>query len=300
MNEIPEELLQYRTQLRDAVERDLRTRRRARVAIPTLGVLAAATAAVVLGLTLTAASAPSAYAAARKALVATAAAGSGTITGAVSHNGSSYTLDSTQWNGDSIAVTRGDRTDLGPNRALALVDGAAYVEQSDGTWLRYASESGAGPKVGPQFELAHNNVAGTTADQILSLATGLTQSSQPDGATVYTGTIPNLETDQGEAPTDDTILRIINTLRTGNNAPAGFHNGLRLQMTVGPGGLVRQISLTFQQQDTGSPASDGTYTWTVTYSRLGSTPPITPPATSTPTPPVIWSPGTPCTSPCGG
>jgi hypothetical protein len=71
-------------------------------------------------------------------------------------------------------------------------------------------------------------------------------------------------------------------------------------MTVGPDGLVRQISLTYQQQDTGSATTDGTYTWTVTYSQLGNTPPITPPATSTPTPPVIWSPGTPCTGPCGG
>ena len=126
------------------------------------------------------------------------------------------------------------------------------MEQADGTWLHYASESGVGPKVGPDVELAHNNVAGNAAGRILSLVTALTQSSQPDGTTVYTGTIPNLNTDPGEAPTDDTILRIIAALRTGNDAmgphrafaPAGFHNGLQLQMTVGHG-LVRQIRLTF-------------------------------------------------------
>lgn len=300
MTRIPEELLLYRGQLREAVERDLRTQRRIRIAIPALGALAAATVAVVLGLTLTAASAPSAYAAAKRALVATAAASSGTITGSVSHDATTWSLDTTQWNGDSILVTPGDKSELGPNQAIALIDGAAYVERADGTWLRYASESGVGPKVGPQFELAHNDVAGTTAGQILSLATGLTETSQPDGTTLYTGTIPNLSGDPGESPNDDTILRIVTNLRTGNNAPAGFHDGLQLRMTVGPDGLVRQIVLTFQQQDTGSPASDGTYTWTVTYSGLGSTPPITPPAASTPTPPVIWSPGTACTGPCGG
>lgn len=272
-----------------------------------MAVLAAA-AALVVGLTATGASPPTADAAAKKALTATAAAGSGTITGAVSHDGSSYTLDTTRWNGDAIAVTRGDQSDLGPNQALTLIDGAAYVEQADGTWLYYASESGVGPKVGPMIELAHDNVAGNAADQILALATGLTQSSQPDGTTVYTGTIPNLDMDPGVAPTDDAILRIITNLRTGNDAigpqkefaPAGYHNGLQLQMTVGPDGLVRQISLTFQQQDTGSATSDGNYTWMVTYSQLGTTPLITAPATSTPTPSVIWTPSPACTAPCGG
>ena len=300
MNEIPDELLYYRLQLRDAVRRDVRRQTTRRSAVPAVGILAAATGAVVLGLTLTAASPASADASARRALAAAAAAGSGTITGTVTHDGSSFTLDTTEWNGDSIAVTPGDNGPIGPNHAIELVDGAAYVEQSDGTWLHYSNESGVGPKVGPQFELAHNDVAGTTADQIISLATGLTQTSQSDGTTLYTGTIPNLDTDPGSAPSDDTIMRILTNLRTGDNAPNDFHTGIQLQMTAGPDGLVQQISLTIQQQDTGSSADDGAYTWTITYSRLGSTPPITPPATSTPTPPVIWSPGTPCTSPCGG
>jgi hypothetical protein len=273
-----------------------------------LSVAAALAAAGVVGLTATTTSTPSAYAAAKKALVATTAASSGTITGTVRHDGSSYSLDTTQWNGNSIAVTRGGKSEFGPGQALTLIDGAAYVEQADGTWLRYSSESGVGPKLGPMVQLAHDNVAGNAADQVLSLATGLTQSSEPDGTTVYTGTIPETNSDPASSGTDDTILRIINNLRGGNDAigphkyfaPAGSHNGLQLQMTVGPDGLVRQISLTYQQQNTGSPQDDGTYTWTVTYSQLGSTRPITPPATSTATPPVVWSPGAACTAPCGG
>jgi hypothetical protein len=309
MNDIPDDLKQFRSQLLAAIDRDLDRRSRrsrvthrqsVRIGIPTFAAVAAATAGVVLGLTLTAASPSSAYAAAKKALAATTAASSGTITGVVSHNGSSYTLETTQWNGDSFAMTPGDNGPLGPNQALKLIDGAAYAEQPDGTWLHYASESGVGPKAGPMFELAHNNVTGTTADQILSLATGIIQTTQPDGTTLYSGTIPNLSTDPGVAPTDDTIMRILANLRTGDNASAGYHNGVQFQMTVGPDGLVQQISLTIQQQDTGSPGDDGTYTWTITYSELGSTPPITPPATSTPTPPVKWSQPPACTAPCGG
>ncbi len=89
MNDIPEGLLLYRSQLVDAIDRDLDrhtprshgTHRGAfHLGLPTLAVVAAATASVVFGLTLSAASAPSADAAARKALAATAAASSGTIT----------------------------------------------------------------------------------------------------------------------------------------------------------------------------------------------------------------------------
>jgi hypothetical protein len=312
MNDILDELRLYRSQLLDAIDRDLQRhtprsrltyRRSLRLGVPTLAVVAAAAAAV-LGLTLTAASPSSAYAAARKALASTAAAGSGTITGTVTHDGSSYTLDTTQWNGSSIAVTPGDRSELGSNQGLVLIEGKAYVQEEDGSWLQYASESDVGPKVGPMIELAHNNVAGTTADQILALATDLAQTPQPDGTTLYTGTIPNLNTDPGVPATDDTILRIISNLRSGPDnapgAPGGYHNGLQLNMTAGLDGLVQQIALTFRQEDTGSAGDDGTYTWTIGYSRLDSTPPITPPARSTPTPPVIWSPSAPCTTPCGG
>ena len=124
-------------------------------------------------------------------------------------------------------------------------------------------------------QLAHDNVAGNTADQILALATGIPQRRGQTAPPSTPARSRTLNTDPGGAPTDDTILRVITNLRTGNDAsgphkafaPAGFHNGLRLQMTVGPDGLVRQISLTYQQQDTGSATTDGTYTWTVTYSQ---------------------------------
>src|SRR5581483_9995637 len=172
---------------------------------------------------------------------------------------------------------------LGPNQQLLLIDGGAYVQQADGMWLQYSSATDLG-KLGSVAQLAQDNVAGNTADQILSLATGLTQTTQPDGTTLYTGTIPNSDADPGVAPTDDSIIRIITNLRSGNEpgAPGGFHNGLQLQMTVGSDGFVQQLSLTFQQQNTGSTTGDGTYRWTVAYSQLGTTPTITAPATSTP------------------
>src|SRR5262249_44895354 len=75
------------------------------------------------------------------------------------------------------------------------------------------------------------------------------------------------------------------------DAPGGQQTDLQLQMSVGGDGLVNQVSVTFQQ-NTGSSAVDGTYTWSVTYSQLGSTPPITAPSTSTDVPPGTLPPGT--------
>jgi hypothetical protein len=306
MNETTRELELIRTQLRAAIERDLhgRTprlrvthRRPFRLAISTFAVLAAATAAVVVGLTLTATSPENASAAARRALAATAAAPSGTMTTTVLHAGVTHTVDAARWNGSDIAFSPG----LGPIPQLLLIGGGMYVQTSDGTWLHYANASDVGPKpLGGLMQLAQDNIAGTTPQQILALATGVQQTAQPDGTTLYTGTIPNSSLDPALVPGNDAITSMIlgAQKRTdmmfggGGGAPGGQQSDLQFQMSVGGDGLVRQVSVTFQQQGTGSPAADGTYTWSVTYSQLGSTPPITAPTSSTDVPPGTLPPGT--------
>jgi Sigma-70 region 2 len=115
----------------------------------------------------------------------------------------------------------------------------------------------------------------------------------PDGTTRYAGIIPNSRGDPERPPTESEILGMITSLRSGNQpgAPGGFHHGLRLQMTVGSDDLVRQLSVTYRQQQGGSPATEGNrpapfggygiHIVTVAYTRLGSTPPLTAPASAT-------------------
>jgi hypothetical protein len=260
------------------------TARRRRLIGLSAAAAAVCSAAAVIGLLLSAATPQSAYAAARDALAVTAAATSGTMTMTVAHNGSSYTLDTTRWNGNNIAISSGPRHLLGPDRQILLTRDGVYVQQADGSWLHYPSASAIGPKLGPAVQLAQDNVAGNAGDQILALATGLQQTKQPDGTTIYTGTIPDSSADLGAAPADDAILRMITSLRGGNEpgAPGGSHADLGLQLTVGSDERVQQVSLTFHQQDSGSSAGDGSYTWSVTYSQLGTTPPISAPAISAP------------------
>jgi hypothetical protein len=320
MNEPARELDLIRTQLLAGIERDLHERSRRsrvahlwsfRIAVPTLAVLAAATAAIVLALIVSAASPQSASAAARRALAATAAAPSGMMTTTVLHGGVTDTLETTRWNGSDIAFSPGVGSAFWPGfgvssiQQLLLIGSGAYVQTSDGSWLHYANASDVAPKpLGAMVQFAHDNIASTTPQQILALATNVQKTPQSDGTTLYTGTIPSSIADGGIAPSVDhdpilsmifATLKISGGLKSGNDTAApGSHPNLdlQLQMSVGSDGLVRQVSLTFQQADTDSPAEDGNYTWSITYGQLGSAPPITAPASSTDVPPGTLPPGT--------
>jgi len=311
MNETTREIDLIRTHLRAAIERDLHEstprvpvthRRSFRIAIPTFAGLAVAIAAVVLGLTVSAASPSGASAAARRALAATAAAPSGTMTTTVLHAGVTKTVEAARWNGRDIAYSPED----GPIPQLLLIGAGMYVQTSDGTWFHYANASDVGPKpLGGLEQLAHDTIAATAPQQILALATGVQKTTQPDGDTVYTGTIPASSLDPALVPGNDAVTNVIlgaqkrtagmvGVGKASNERPGApcCQNGLQLQMSVGSDGLVKQVSVTFQQQNASSRALDGTYTWSVTYSQLGSTPPITPPTSSTDVQPGTLPPGT--------
>lgn len=134
------------------------------------------------------------------------------------------------------------------------------------------------------MQFARDNVTGSTVHQLLALATGIRRTKLPDGGILYVGVIPDSSSDSGLTSSDDAILRMITSLRGGNEpgAPGGSHSDLELRLTAGSDGHLQQVSLVFQQHGSGSPAGDGTYTWSVTYHRLGTTPQVTIPATWTP------------------
>jgi hypothetical protein len=260
MTQIPDELLLYRSQLRDAVTRDLHRRTpRARVAIPALGVVAAATAAVVIGLTLTG-SAPSAYAAARKALARTEAASSGTMT-----LGGGFGQVTTEWNDGNIALTGGKV--LSPLQGFLIVGGGVFVQQDDGSWFHYADANNVPAVLATKVRMARNDVAGNSADQVLALATGIEQTTQADGTTVYTGTIPNSSVDPDTllTPSDNLLMWAILSHRLGDPSDPA----MQLRMVAGADGIVQEVDLTRGE------------TMKFAYSDLGSTPPITAPANAT-------------------
>jgi hypothetical protein len=311
MNDTTQELDLIRTHLRAAIERDLDNdaagvpvthRRSFRLGIPTLAAAAVATAAIVLGFTVSAAAPSGASAAARRALAATAAAPSGTMTTTVLHAGVSKTVEAARWNGHDIAYS----PDQGPIPQLLLIAGGLYAQAPDGSWFHYATASDVPPKpLGGLEQRAQDTIAATTPQQIIALATGVQKTTQPDGSTVYTGTIPASRLDPALVLGNDAITSMILSAQKRTDGMVGVgkaseqtagapccQQDLQLQMSVGTDGLVKQVSITFQQQNASSAALDGAYTWSVTYSQLGSTPPITPPTSSTDVPPGTLPPGT--------
>lgn len=256
-----------------------RGRRRRLIRLSATAAAAAVVAGVILSLSLGGASPQSAYATARKALAATSAANSGTMTVTATGTGHKlWTLYTTRWTGKRISLSSGAAHVLGRNRQLILIGGGAYLQKADGTWVHYATEADVGPKLGPAVQLAHKNVAGNTANQILALATHLHKTVEPDGTTVYTGTIPNSNADPASPGVPDAIMGMITKLRSGNQpgAPGGSHPDTKLTLIVGRDGLVSRVSLTVHQQGDTDAATSST-TWTVQYSHLGGTPQISAP-----------------------
>src|SRR5262249_60090930 len=106
----------------------------------------------------------------------------------VLHGGVTHTVGAARWHGRDIAFSPG----FGPIPQLLLIGGGMYVQTQEGTWLHYANASDVAPKpLGGLVQLARDNIAGTTPQQILALATHVQKTGQPDGTTLYTGTIPN-------------------------------------------------------------------------------------------------------------
>jgi hypothetical protein len=224
------------------------------------------------------------------------------MTTTVLHAGVTKTVESARWNGHDIAYASDD----GLVPQIMLIAGGLYAQTPAGTWLHYANASDVPPKpVGGMEQLAQATIAATTPQQIIALATHVQKTTQPDGTTVYTGTIPATSLDPATVPGNDAITSMILGAQKRTDGMVGVgkataqtpgaaccQQDLQLQMSVGSDGLVKQVSITFQQQNANSPAADGTYTWSVTYSQLGSTPPITPPTGATDVPPGTLPPGT--------
>ena len=153
-----------------------------------------------------------------------------------------------------------------------------YLQEADGHWVRYPVKSALHSKFGSAVQLAQADAAGGTASAILALARHLHKTAGPDGSTLYTGTIPPDQADSALAPTDDSIcMGVVTRLRS-----VGRYS--RFQLVVGRDGLVRRMSETFQNrgpqlnEPDKKPVGKGSWTWSVSYSQLGSTPPISVPS----------------------
>lgn len=262
----------------------------------TAGVALAAAAAVAIFLTVGSSGVTpgveNAEAAIKKAAILTAASAeqSGAVTVQMTHDGQQWAHKTVRWNGDDVEVR--DESPRGPSSGLPLrvVNGMMYGHDPDHEgWVELGPVSSIDPGSGttPTDILAavREDVGGATLRRITGVMAvgGRTTTNQAAGSTVYRGTVPAGQIARQTGLKEGRAIRVFPFGYVAHDAAADPRSLLDAAVTVGAGGVIREIAVTW-----------GTWTYTVTYSDLGSTPALVAPAnarslreqraTTTPTP----------------
>ena len=210
---------------------------------------------------------PSASAAFKKptALTAASAERSGTAEIRMTHDGELWAERTIRWNGDDLALSGDSRWRLRkPGTDMLVVDGLMYGIDVDGKWVVLGSPKSIDPESGttPDEYLAavRQDVGGATLRRITNGMTGLTTRTLEDGSILYSGAVAAGLVARESGYKDGEALRVLPFGYVANDEASDPANALRANVTVGPEGVVREIAVTW-----------GSWTYTVTYSKLGET-----------------------------
>jgi hypothetical protein len=260
--------------------REPRLRPHHRLVGVTAGVALAAAAAVAVFLTVGSPGVTPgveyAAAAIKKAAILTAASAeqSGTATVQMTHDGRLWAHKTVRWNGDDIEIT--DESPGGSSSGLPLlvVNGMMYGHDPDHEgWVQVGPVSSIDPGSGttPTDALAavREDMGGATLRRITGAmaAGGLTTTNQSDGSTVYRGTVPAGHIARQTGFKEGQSIRVFPFGYVAHDAAADPRSLLDTAVTVGAEGVIVEIAVAW-----------GTWTYTVTYSDLGSTPALVAPA----------------------
>jgi hypothetical protein len=276
--------------------RDWHLRSHRRLVGVTAGAAIAAAAAVAVFLTIGSSGVTpgveNAAAAITKAALLSAASAeqSGTATVHMTHHGRLWAHKTVRWNGDDVEIT--DESPGRPSSGLPLlvVNGMMYGHDPDHEgWVEIGPVSSIDPGSGttPTDVLAavKEDMGGATLRRITGAMTagGLTTTHQSEGSTVYRGTVPSGQIARETGYKEGEAIRVFPFGYVAHDAAADPRSRLDSAVTVGADGVIREIAVRW-----------GTWTYTVTYSDLGSTPALVAPAnakslreqrmTTTPTP----------------
>ena len=247
----------------------------------TAGVALAAAAAVAVFLTVgssgvTPGVEPAGAAAMKKAVKLSAASAerSGTVTVHMTQDGQVWAHKVVRWNGDDMEITDNSRGGPSSGLPLVVVNGMMYGHDPDHEgWVEVGPVSSIDPGSGttPTDILAavREDVGGKTLRRIVRAMTagGVTTTRQSDGSAVYRGTVPAGQIARRTGFKEGETIRVFPFGYVAHDAAADPATRLDTAVTVGGDGVIREIAVTW-----------GTWTYTVTYRQLGSTPPVVAPA----------------------
>jgi hypothetical protein len=256
-------------------------RRRRLVPLSTAGVLLAAgavAAALTIGSPGGGPGVENAAAEVKKAASVTAASAehSGTAVVRMTHNGQLWAGKTVRWNAADMSITEDTLGRRGrPGGELRVVDRMLYDRDPDGGWVVLGRPESIDPDSGttPDEQLAavREDVGGMTLRRIIGDLSGLTTDRLDDGSTVYRGTIAAGQIARESGFKEGQAIRVLPFGYVAHDEAADPIALLDTAVTVGADGIVRVIAVTW-----GTAASAWTYT--VTYSDLGTTPaPVAPP-----------------------
>ena len=262
--------------------RQLRPRRRL-VGVSAAGLALAAAAAVAVFLSVgpsgVTPGVENAAAAIKKAAMLTAASAdqSGSVTVRMTHDGQLWAHKIVRWNGDDVEII-----DESPGRSssglpLLVVNGIMYShDPCCQGWVDIGPVSSIDPGSGttPTDILAavREDINGKTLSRFIDAMTvnGLTTADQSDGSTVYSGTVPAGQIATGAGFKEGEAIRVFPFGYVAHDAAADPASLLDTTVNVGSDGVIHQIAVSW-----------GTWTYTVVYSDLGSTPALVAPADAT-------------------
>jgi hypothetical protein len=162
---------------------------------------------------------------------------------------------------------------------MLVVDGVMYGVD-DGGWVVLGPPGSVDPDSGttPDEYLAavREDVGGTTLRRLTVGMTGLTTSRQ-DGSTVYRGRVAAGSVARESGFKEGQAIRVLPFGFVAHGDAADPSALLDATVTVGAHGVVRELAVSW---GTGASA----WTYTVTYSALGATPPLVAPANARPFP----------------
>ena len=198
-------------------------------------------------------------------LTAASAERSGTAVVAMTHDGDEWAGSTIRWNGDDISIARTHPSRDGRlGDEMRVVDGIVYGPDGQGGWLALGSPRNIDPDSGTTpdetFAAVREDVGGTTLRRLTGGMSGLTRVVRDDGSSVYRGLVPAGLVARETGFKGGEAIRVLPFGYVAHDDAADPASPLEVVVTVGPEGVVREIAVTW-----------GTWTYTVTYSGLGTT-----------------------------
>lgn len=205
-------------------------------------------------------------------LSAVSAQQSGTVNVRMTHDGELWANKVIRWNGDNVEIS--DHSPGGPSSGspLLVVNGMLYGHDPhyEG-WVKVGPvssiEPGSGTTPTEQLGAIREDVGGATLRRMVAAMTGLTTAHQSDGSTIYSGAVAADQIARKTGFKEGQAIRVLPFGYVAHGAAADPSSLLHTAVTVGSDGVIREIAVMW-----------GTWTYTVAYSDLGSTPPLFAPA----------------------